>query len=331
MKGLILAGLGKGIADASSTFGTMMMRQNEEDRRDAREEAREARKLQAAEAREEQAKQRMIQEIATAREGGEQINRERVAGQVLSQGGANIAGDSPAMDPAEFANILRDNPEYEQVYRQAGLIKDGMDPRAQRATDQYEAALSAGASSATLQGLEKAKSNVLALIREERAEKRDDESARRFDVSEERRSAADAERFRISQQNANTSATRAENAAQGRAATQERMTTIVNSQTQVLRELGSTPPRIRGATPEEQEAANKDWEASRNKARALIKLAQDRMTEALGETSPQGGNSDDNTGSSNPGMPRPQSREELNQLPSGTRYIAPDGTVRTKS
>jgi hypothetical protein len=138
------------------------------------------------------------------------------------------------------------------------------------------------------------------------------------------------ESLAIRQQQADASTTRADTAAQGRAATQERMTTIVNSQTQVLRELGSTPPRIRGATPEEQEAANKDWEASRNKARSLIKLAQDRMAAALGEDAPQTGVSGDNTGSSNPGMPRPQSRAEVDQLPSGTRYIAPDGTVRTK-
>jgi hypothetical protein len=300
MSGLILAGIGRGLSNAATTFGGTMMRRYEEDRRDARDEAREARKLQAAETREEQTKQRMIQEISAAREGGEQINRERVAGQVLAQGGANIAGDSPAMDPAEFANILRDNPEYEQVYRQAGLIKDGMDPRAQRATDEYNAALAAGASSATLQGLEKAKTNVLALIREERIEKRDAESARRFDVSEERRSAADAERFRISQQNANTSATRAEATAQGRAATQERLTTIINSQERVLGRLGNSPPRLRNATPEQQEAANREWENDRREAMELIRDARRELRKNFQEEPPQPRNSGDNTQTTRP-------------------------------
>jgi hypothetical protein len=167
MSGLILAGIGRGLSNAATTFGNTMVRRYEAEQSLAREEARDARKLQAAEDREEKAKQRMISEISAAREGGEQINRERVAGQVLAQGGANIAGDSPVMDPAEFASILKENPQYEQVYRQAGLVKDAMDPRAQRATDEYNAALAAGASSATLQGLEKAKKSVLDQIKEE--------------------------------------------------------------------------------------------------------------------------------------------------------------------
>jgi hypothetical protein len=329
MSGLILAGLGRGLSNAATTYGNTMMRSYEEDRRDAREEAREARKLQAAEAREEQLKQRMISETAAAREGADDIARGRVAGQVQGLG-SQVAGDSPVMEREEIERLLKENPEYEQVYRQAGLIKDGMDPRAQRATDQYEAALSAGASSATLQGLEKAKSNVLALIREERAEKRDDESARRFDVSEERRSAADAERFRISQQQADASTTRADTAAT-RAENRLNLNAIVSTQGQVIRDLGRSPPRIRGATPEQQEAADRKWQESIDKARSIQDLAQDRLNKSFAEPASQASNSGDNTGSSNPGMPRPQTREEVDQLPIGTRYIAPDGTIRTKS
>jgi hypothetical protein len=307
-----------------------MVRRYEAEQSLAREEARDARKVQAAEDREEKLKQRMMSEIAAAREGGAQIGRERVAGQVLGQGGSNIAGDSPAMDPAEFANILKDNPEYEQVYRKAGLVKDAMDPRAQRATDEYDAALAAGASSATLQGLEKAKSNVLALIREERADKREDERARQFDIAEERRDKQFQASLGVRQQNADTAATRVQNAGVDRTASKDRLTTIINSANQTIRSLGDFPRR---ASKEEQD----DWTRQRNDA---VRLRDSATRELNGlfkdenkpsENPPRPGNSSDNKGSSNPGMPRPQSRAEVDKLPRGTRYIAPDGTVRTKS
>ncbi len=329
MSGLILAGLGRGLSDAATTYGNTMMRSYEEDRRDAREEAREVRKLQAAEAREEQLKQRMISETAAAREGADDIARGRVAGQVQGLG-SQVAGDSPVMEREEIERLLKENPEYEQVYRQAGLIKDGMDPRAQRATDQYEAALSAGASSATLQGLEKAKKSVLDLIREEN---RDKATERRFDLQEQRMD-QQQENFTASlgirQQQADASTTRADTAAT-RAENRLNLNAIVSTQGQVIRDLGRSPPRIRGATPEQQEAADRKWQESIDKARSIQDLAQDRLNKSFAEPASQASNSGDNTGSSNPGMPRPQTREEVDQLPIGTRYIAPDGTIRTKS
>jgi hypothetical protein len=296
MSGLILAGIGRGLSNAATTFGGTMMRRYEEDRRDARDEAREARKLQAEEDRAEARKQKMISEVAAAREGGAQMDRERVAGQVLARSGSQMAGDSPVMDSADFANILRENPEYEQLYRQAGLVTDAMDPRAQRATDEYSAAFAAGASSDTLQALEKAKTNVLALIREERAEKKQEadraDANRRFDQTDRR--------LDILDRNATTNQTRAETTAQGRAAREEKLTTIINSQERVLGRLGNSPPRLRNATPEQQEAANREWEEDRKEAMDLIRDARRELRKNFQEERPQPRNPGDNTQTTRP-------------------------------
>lgn len=209
MSGLILAGLGRGISDAATTFGTSMMRQNEEAARAAREEARDMRKVDRDRQAAEDKKQQVIAEIAAAREGGDQISRDRIAGQVLAQGGANIAGDSPVMEQSELAQLIKDNPQFEQTYRQSGLIQDAMDPRLQRATDQYDAALAAGASSTTLEGLEKTKQTALATIRDENKQKADD---RRFDIMEQR-NIQQQQQFMaglgVRQQQADTAASRA--------------------------------------------------------------------------------------------------------------------------
>jgi hypothetical protein len=295
MSGLILAGIGQGIARAGDAYGNAMMRQLEEDRRDSREEAREARKLQAAEAREEQLRQRMISETAAAREGADEIARGRLAGQV--QGfGSQVAGDSPVMERDEIDRLLRENPEYEQVYRRAGLIEDSMDPRAQRAADEYEAAVGAGAHSSVLDAIDKKRKAVMDLIREETKEKQRlaerEDANRRFDQNERR--------LDILDKNATTNQTRAETTAQGRAATQERLTTIINSQERVLGRLGNSPPRIRGATPEQQEAANREWENDRREAMELIRDARRELRKNFQEEPPQPRNSGDNTQTTRP-------------------------------
>jgi hypothetical protein len=170
MSGLILAGLGKGISDASTTFANAMMRQNEEDARFAREEARDARKLAAEEKKAEDLKQRVISEIAAAQGRAGDIGRDRIAGQVQAIG-SQVAGDSPVMEQSEIAALLKENPQYEQIYRQSGIIKDVMDPRAQRATDEVDAALGIGAHSSVVDALTKKRTAVLEEIREENREK----------------------------------------------------------------------------------------------------------------------------------------------------------------
>jgi hypothetical protein len=189
MKGLILAGLGKGISDASNTYGTMLMRQNEDAARLAREEARDARKLKAEEDKAEALKQRVISEIAAAQSKAGDIGRDRVAGQVQAIG-SQVAGDSPVMEQSEIAALLKENPQYEQIYRQSGIIKDAMDPRSQRATDEVDAALAIGAHSSVIDAFTKKRTAVLEEIKEENREKKAkadrEESTRRLDQQDRR-------------------------------------------------------------------------------------------------------------------------------------------------
>ena len=333
-RGLILAGLGQGISNATSQIGNMMMRQNEEDRRDAREEARDMRRIQAAEDREEQLKQRMISEVAAAREGGAQIGRERMAGQVLAASGSQMAGESPVMDQAEFANILRDNPEYEQIYRQAGLVTDAMDPRLQTISDQYDAALGAGAHSSVLDAFEKQRSAVLQQIREERTDRREDERERSNRAMEELRQ----QQFELT---ARTQALR-----DSRQSAQELRTSYSNHLTLIegLRKSIQDDRRALQATHKNELASARPSEREALRARHSQEMARfDPMLQTLdadrnwirGQLGMPTGNSNsgDNTRTqSGPGtLPEPKSRAELEELAPGTRYKAPDGTIRTKS
>lgn len=338
MSGLILAGLGRGISDAATTFGTSMMRQNEEAARAAREEARDARKLEAAETKEEQRKQQVIAEIAAAREGGAQLGRERIAGQVLAQGGANIAGDSPVMEQAELAQLIQDNPQFEQTYRQAGLIQDGMDPRLQRATDQYDAALGAGASSTTLEGLEKTKQAALTAIRDENKQKADD---RRLDLQMARMDQQDRQFMAglgVRQQQADTTAARATGEYDSnRPATTADMQRQVNASENLLaKELGVPKANINGqlnALRRRAETGSQESQATLDRIAPLLKEFEEANRRMLNFRRTDEPFSSDNTRTqSGPGtLPEPKSRADLEGLAPGTRYKAPDGTIRTKS
>lgn len=338
MSGLILAGLGRGISDAATTFGTSMMRQNEEAARAAREEARDMRKVDRDRQAAEDKKQQVIAEIAAAREGGDQISRDRIAGQVLAQGGANIAGDSPVMEQSELAQLIKDNPQFEQTYRQSGLIQDAMDPRLQRATDQYDAALAAGASSTTLEGLEKTKQTALATIRDENKQKADD---RRFDIMEQRNAQLQQQFMAglgVRQQQADTTAARATGEYDSnRPATTADMQRQVNASENLLaKELGVPKANINGqlnALRRRAENGSQESQATLDRIAPLLKEFEEANRRMLNFRRTDKPFSSDNTKTqSGPGtLPEPKSRADLEGLAPGTRYKAPDGTIRTKS
>jgi hypothetical protein len=189
MSGLIWAGIGRGISDAGATLGNAMMRRYEADQAVVREEARDARRLAAEESRAEALKKRVIDEIAQAQSKAADIGRDRVAGQVQAIG-SQVAGDSPVMEQSEIAALLKENPQYEQIYRQSGIIQDAMDPRAQQATDEVDAALGIGAHSSVIDALNKKRTSVLEQIREENREKKakadQDANNRRLDQQDRR-------------------------------------------------------------------------------------------------------------------------------------------------
>lgn len=229
MSGLILAGLGKGIADAGLTFGNSLMKEYEAKRQDEREALREQRllerqdaldrlKAERDEAKAEALKQRVSQESAAVGFKAEEIGKAREATQLgrdatkLSGISSQVAGDSPSTTDEEFKKLIEENPQYRETYRKAGLIDKAMTPnqqRIQRADDEATAALEMGAHSSVIDAYAKKRKDVLDQIREENKDARD---TRREDRADEREARRDAE-FRalmpIRQQNADANTTRA--------------------------------------------------------------------------------------------------------------------------
>jgi hypothetical protein len=246
MSGLIWAGIGKGISDAATSYGGYMMRANEEAAKAAREEARDARKLAAEETKAEALKQRVIREIAEAQTRGEQIGISREAGQV-GAAGAQVAGDSPVMDKAEIEALIRENPQYREIYRSVGIVKDAMDPRAQRAFDESQAGKEIGAHSSVMDALDKQRKAVLDQIKEENRDKRDTardaERQRQFDTSEERRNSQFIASLGVRQQNADANTTRAEREpvnSSTRAPSEAEITAAENALASVKDRIGKT-------------------------------------------------------------------------------------------
>lgn len=210
--GLIWANLGKGIADAGATYSNavgraaeLQWKTDEEERQfnrrmdleDKRYTNQLKQKLEMEDRRAEELKQRVISEIrqasemagqtATARQAAQfETDASRLAG-ISSQEG----GKSPATSKEEFAKLMQENPQYREIYRQAGYIDKAPtanQQRLQQAEDQYNAALSVGAHSSTLESLDKQRSRVLDQIKEEN---RTAEQTRRDQRAAEDRAAAD--------------------------------------------------------------------------------------------------------------------------------------------
>jgi hypothetical protein len=186
MSGLIWAGIGKGIADAGQTFGAYMAKDIEANRQDEREALREERLLARQEAldrikadREEAKAEALKTRVATeavqveSRAADAPIRRDAAA---VSKLGSQVAGDSPVMEQSEIEGVIRENPQYREVYRKAGLIgEDKMDPRLRAADDQSTAALELGAHSSVIDAYAKKRKDVLDQIRLENTEKKNDQ------------------------------------------------------------------------------------------------------------------------------------------------------------
>lgn len=96
---------------------------------------------------------------------------------------------APSASGDEIAALIRNNPQAYDLYEQAGLINKSMmrppvsaekavDPRLQRAIDEYDAALQIGAHSTVVDSIGKKRDSVLAQIREEN---RYDEAMKKLD------------------------------------------------------------------------------------------------------------------------------------------------------
>lgn len=190
--GLILAGIGKGISDAGATYGNAMFRVAEADIADQRA-------LQRQETLDEIKRQRVIKDSAAAEAEATRIADARAEKQ-LSTDVSKIAGvaggmkgDSPAMSEDEIRQLIKDNPQYLETYRKAGIIDKAMTPdqqRIQAADDRVQGAMNIGASATVIEAYQKQRKDVLDQIREENKERRDqarlDQNDRRLDLMEKR-------------------------------------------------------------------------------------------------------------------------------------------------
>lgn len=190
--GLIWAGIGKGIADAGAAYGNAMFRVAEADLADQRA-------LQRQETLDEIKRQRVIKDSAAAEAEATRIGEARTEKQLSTDANkiagvaSQVKGDSPAMSAEEIQQLIKDNPQYAETYRKAGLIDKAMTPNQQRiqaADDMVKGAMNVGASASVIEAYQKQRKDVLDQIREDNKEadrKREREQAdRRLDLMEQR-------------------------------------------------------------------------------------------------------------------------------------------------
>jgi hypothetical protein len=200
MGGLILAGIGKGIADAGAAYAGGMSKMAEFEMQNQRDEAREQRQLRLADQLETQKEEKRAAQATEISRRADEAPLKREAAAVV-EAGSKVEGDSPVATKEEVLKMIKENPQYREVYRKAGLIgEDKMDPRLRRATEEEQAAREVGASATMVDAYSKAKRDTLALIGQENKEKREETRSeqmdRRLDIMEKgataRQAATDA-------------------------------------------------------------------------------------------------------------------------------------------
>jgi hypothetical protein len=193
MSGLIWAGIGKGIADAGTTFGSYMLKDIEDQRRREDEERREANAIKRAEEAEriraereekkaETLKQRVTTETAQVEQRATQIGTERRTARLDSDATrlgemsakADEQGDT-ALSKEQMLDLIRKDPALRESYRKSGLIEGAAestrDSRLIAAEDRVTAAMGIGAHSSVLDAYTKAKADTLREVAEENREK----------------------------------------------------------------------------------------------------------------------------------------------------------------
>jgi hypothetical protein len=231
MSGLIFAGIGKGIADAGTTFGSYMLKDIESKQLAEREVQREERLLarQAAldqlkadreEAKVEALKTRVASEaVAVESRAAEAPMRRDAAAlgrdsQTLAKSSAQAGEDGDiAFSEDQLKGLLQNDPKLRESYAKSGIIggaiADKMDPRLRAAEDQSQAALELGAHSSVIDAYSKKRRDVLDQIRLENTEKKNDQQfTATMAAITQRRDASDA-KVPIAQQNADANTTRA--------------------------------------------------------------------------------------------------------------------------
>ena len=232
--GLILAGLGKGIADAGTTYGNMMFKAAEADDADRRALQR-ADALERLKEEREDAKLKKDADIYTqAQVNAQQVGEERQAAQLnqdsasLAANAQNIAGDSPAATQEELKQHLeRLSPSERKAIEGTGLISGQMSKTRQEMQgydDVVSEARKLGGSPTLVKSLQDAKRVRLDEIKAEIAEKKEDNRYELEQKREERRSQEFKSLLPIRQQTADAATTRAEKTGSGGGAPKVRST-----------------------------------------------------------------------------------------------------------
>ena len=202
-RGLILAGLGKGIADAGSIYAGAIGRGAElqwqadreleresrlserelarDDRLLARQEALQKLKEEAEERKTEALRQRVIKETAQASQQADLIGAERsgkaFAGLAASSAEASAQGDI-RLNQEQLQSLSQKAPDVGRQYKEMGLIESSMpltanQRRLQRAEDEAAAAMQIGAHSSVSEALTKKRDSLLREIAEENKDARE--------------------------------------------------------------------------------------------------------------------------------------------------------------
>lgn len=224
MSGLIWSGIGQGIAGAGQAFASSMFKDIEYQRQLEAEQRREESALKRLEeadrikseredAKAEALKQRVARESAEvetkAAERGTRRNTE-LAAQDLSRlmTASSMTSGGEMGSEEDFKKLLAD-PRNREIYEKAGLIEKRMDGRLQRADDEVQSALEMGAHSSVIEAYSKKRTAVLDQIKQEFAEKKEDNRYQEGLRREDRRDAEFRAMLGVRQQTADAATTNA--------------------------------------------------------------------------------------------------------------------------
>lgn len=322
--GLILAGMGKGISDAGTTMMAAKLEEAKENRLMARTLALDEIKAVNTKKREEEALRRDAEIVSQAEANAPDIGSQRRFEKFKADVGQTDASDE------QLRKVF--DAQYNQ--REVGDF-EGADRYVEPYSKQREDVLNeirklGGSSTAIKEGRETVK---LAQTAEQAATK-EARDARRLDLQErriEQQGQYQAGLVDARMRQAEAAGARANRPAADKGGSQERLTTMMNTANQTIRSLNESP---KGRTQEEKA----EWERQMTAAKRLRDNAQSQLNKLFDDDGKPAGASakttkvDNGTVKSKPmTIPEPKTSADFGKLSPGTRYKAPDGTIRIKS
>jgi len=336
MSGLIWSGIGQGIANAGQAVGGMMMKDIEYQRQLQAEDRKEANYLkrleeaqrikdEAAEAKAEALNQRVIKETADAQAAGAEAPGARMAGQLKTLQG-QIAGESPAMSEAEIQQLIKENPQYKKVYEEAGYVTK-KNESLERAEGAIASAMAAGANSTTIKNLQALRTATLDEIKQEFKETKEkayrEQQATQNEQTNKRLELL-AQDVKTRERNADTYASRPTG---GGGSDKDPIFKTITGNDGIeygIRRSGEKVP-LGESSKFNNEIAKDIQKMAKNDSKFAKLEPADQRERALALRTPAAP-----AAASAGGTPAPKTPADLAKLPSGTRYTAPDGSIRIK-